>query len=100
MRKVKIKIKKNDIVKVMAGASKGKEGKIIKVFSKTYRAIIVRTKKEIKRKDGSYIRFDDNAAVIIDSNLEPRGTRVFGPVARELREHNYMKVISLAPEVL
>jgi len=65
-----------------------------------HRAIIVRTKKEIKRKDGSYIRFDDNAAVIIDSNLEPRGTRVFGPVARELREKKFMKIVSLAPEVI
>ena len=65
-----------------------------------HRAIVVRTKKEVKRKDGSYIRFDDNAAVIIDGNLEPRGTRVFGPVARELREKKFMKIVSLAPEVL
>ncbi len=65
-----------------------------------HRAIVVRTKKEIKRKDGSYIRFDDNAAVIIDGNLEPRGTRVFGPVARELREKKFMKIVSLAPEVI
>ena len=65
-----------------------------------HRAIVVRTKKEIKRKDGSYIRLDDNAAVIIDGNLEPRGTRVFGPVARELREKKFMKIVSLAPEVI
>ena len=65
-----------------------------------HRAIVVRTKKEVKRKDGSYIRFDDNAAVIIDGNLEPRGTRVFGPVARELREKKFMKIVSLAPEVI
>ncbi|MDO9549268.1 MAG: 50S ribosomal protein L14 [Candidatus Marinimicrobia bacterium] len=64
------------------------------------KAVIVRTKKEIRRKDGSYIRFDDNAAVLIDNNFEPRGTRIFGPVARELREKNYMKIVSMAPEVL
>ena len=64
------------------------------------KAVVVRTTKEIRRKDGSYIRFDDNAAVLIDTNLEPRGTRIFGPVARELREKNYMKIVSMAPEVL
>ena len=64
------------------------------------RAVIVRTKKEIKRPDGSYIKFDENAAVIIDKGNNPRGTRIFGPVARELREKNYMKIVSLAPEVL
>ena len=64
------------------------------------RAVIVRAKKEIRRKDGSYIRFDDNAAVIIDRLGEPIGTRVFGPVGRELREKKFMKIISLAPEVL
>ena len=63
-------------------------------------AVIVRTKKEIRRKDGSYIRFDDNAAVLIDENKEPVGTRIFGPVARELREMQYMKIVSLAPEVI
>lgn len=63
-------------------------------------AVIVRTKKEIRRKDGSYIRFDENACVIINKEGEPRGTRIFGPVARELREKNYMKIVSLAPEVL
>ena len=63
-------------------------------------AVIVRTKKEIKRPDGSYIKFDEIAAVIIDKGNNPRGTRIFGPVARELREKNYMKIISLAPEVL
>ncbi|MCF8008544.1 MAG: 50S ribosomal protein L14 [Halanaerobiales bacterium] len=63
-------------------------------------ALIVRTKKEMKRKDGSYIKFDDNAAVIIDNNDNPTGTRIFGPVTRELRDKNYMKIISLAPEVL
>jgi large subunit ribosomal protein L14 len=64
------------------------------------KAVIVRTKKEIRRKDGSYIRFDDNAAVILNPSDEPRGTRIFGPVARELREAGYMKIVSLAPEVL
>jgi large subunit ribosomal protein L14 len=63
-------------------------------------ALIVRTKKEMKRKDGSYIKFDENAAVIIDNNDDPTGTRIFGPVTRELRDKNYMKIISLAPEVL
>jgi len=65
-----------------------------------HKAVVVRTKKETKRKDGSYIRFDDNAVVIINENKEPRGTRVFGPVARELRERKFMKILSLAPEVL
>jgi large subunit ribosomal protein L14 len=64
------------------------------------RAVIIRTKKEIRRKDGSYIRFDQNAAVLIDKAKEPRGTRIFGPVARELREKEFMKIISLAPEVI
>ena len=64
------------------------------------RAVIVRTKKEIRRNDGSYIKFDDNAAVVIDNQLNPRGTRIFGPVARELRDKNFMKIVSLAPEVL
>ena len=64
------------------------------------KAVVVRVKKESKRKDGSYIRFDDNAIVIIDNQNEPAGTRVFGPVARELREKKYMKILSLAPEVI
>jgi large subunit ribosomal protein L14 len=64
------------------------------------RAVIVRTKKEVKRKDGTYIRFDENAAVLITNQNEPRGTRIFGPVARELREKQFMKIVSLAPEVL
>ncbi|MFT5832412.1 MAG: large subunit ribosomal protein L14 [Cognaticolwellia sp.] len=64
------------------------------------KAVVVRTKKEIRRKDGSYIRFDDNAAVLLNPSDEPRGTRIFGPVARELRERDYMKIVSLAPEVL
>ena len=64
------------------------------------RAVVVRVRKETRRKDGSYIRFDDNAAVLIDNQGEPRGTRIFGPVARELREKEFMKIVSLAPEVL
>ncbi|HRJ40234.1 MAG: 50S ribosomal protein L14 [Caldilineaceae bacterium] len=64
------------------------------------RAVIVRTRRSLRRKDGSYIRFDENAAVIIDDNQNPRGTRIFGPVARELRDGGYMKIVSLAPEVL
>lgn len=64
------------------------------------KAVVVRTTRETKRKDGSYIRFSDNAAVVLDDQGEPRGTRIFGPVARELREKQFMKIISLAPEVL
>jgi len=64
------------------------------------RAVLVRTKKEYRRRDGSYIRFDENAAVIINKDQEPVGTRIFGPIARELREKNFMRIISLAPEVL
>ncbi|MBI4656028.1 MAG: 50S ribosomal protein L14 [Elusimicrobia bacterium] len=70
-----------------------KKGEVVK-------AVVVRTKKEYKRKDGSYIRFDDNAACLIDTEGEPKGTRVFGPVARELRTKNFLKIISLAPEVI
>ena len=70
-----------------------KKGQVVK-------AVIVRTKKETRRKDGSFIRFDENAAVLINDQGEPRGTRIFGPVARELRERQYMKIVSLAPEVL
>lgn len=70
-----------------------KKGDIVK-------AVIVRTKKEIRRRDGSYIRFDQNAAVIINEQKEPRGTRIFGPVARELREKQFMRIVSLAPEVI
>ncbi|OON97454.1 MAG: 50S ribosomal protein L14 [Epulopiscium sp. Nele67-Bin005] len=70
-----------------------KKGEVVK-------AVVVRTKKEIRRADGSYIRFDENAAVIIKEDKNPRGTRIFGPVARELREKRYTKILSLAPEVL
>ena len=64
------------------------------------KAVIVRTRKEIRRKDGSYIRFDDNACVLLTASDEPRGSRIFGPVARELRDKDYMRIVSLAPEVL
>ena len=70
-----------------------KKGDVVK-------AVIVRTHKSYSRPDGSYIRFDDNAAVIINNDKQPKGTRIFGPVARELREHDFMKIVSLAPEVL
>jgi len=80
---------------VQAAAPGGsvKKGDVVK-------AVIVRTKKEIHRSDGSFIRFDDNAAVILDQQKNPKGTRIFGPVARELREKGFMKIVSLAPEVL
>ncbi len=80
-------------VKEAAPNSKVKKGDVIK-------AVVVRTRKEQPRPDGSFIRFDDNAAVIINNFREPVGTRIFGPVARELREKKYMKIVSLAPEVL
>jgi len=68
--------------------------------SDVVRAVVVRTKKSIRRQDGMYIRFDDNAAIIVNMENNPRGTRVFGPVAREIRDKNYSKIVSLAPEVL
>jgi large subunit ribosomal protein L14 len=67
---------------------------------KVYNAVVVRTRKEVRRRDGTYIRFDENAAVLIKEDGTPIGTRVFGPVARELRDKNYMKIVSLAPEVI
>ena len=101
-------------IKVLGGSRKryAKVGDIIVISIKkaipnaglkkgeVHRAVVVRTNKETKRKDGSYIRFDDNAVVIINDQKEPRGTRVFGPVARELREKKFMKILSLAPEVI
>ena len=80
-------------VKVATPGGSVKKGDVV-------RAVVVRTKKEFGRKDGTYIAFDENAAVIIDNQNNPRGTRIFGPVARELREKNFMKIVSLAPEVL
>jgi large subunit ribosomal protein L14 len=80
-------------VKSAAPGGQVKKGEIV-------RAVIVRTKKQYRRPDGTYIRFDDNAAVIINEAKQPKGTRIFGPVARELREKDYMRIVSLAPEVL
>lgn len=80
-------------VKSALSSSSMKKGTVSK-------AVVVRTKKEVRRKDGTYIRFDDNAAVLLNASDEPRGSRIFGPVARELREKQFMKIVSLAPEVL
>ena len=80
-------------VKSALSSSSMKKGTVSK-------AVVVRTKKEVRRKDGTYIRFEDYAAVLLNNNDEPRGTRIFGPVARELREKQFMKIVSLAPEVL
>ena len=80
-------------VKEAIPRSKVKKGEVM-------RAVVVRTAKEFRRKDGSYIKFDDNAAVLITNDMEPIGTRIFGPVARELRARQFMKIVSLAPEVL
>jgi len=101
-------------IKVLGGTRKkyGRLGDVIVVTVKkaipgglvkkgeVTKAVIVRTRKELRRKDGSYIRFDDNAAVLINGQKEPQGTRVFGPIARELREKKFMKILSLAPEVI
>jgi len=106
--------KKVMCIKVLGGSKRryGSVGDIIVVTVKSAvpggnvkkgelsRAVIVRTSKEIRRVDGSYVRFDDNAVVLINDQNEPKGTRIFGPVARELREKQFMKIVSLAPEVL
>tara|TARA_B100000579_G_C22160312_1_gene544912 strand:- start:73 stop:441 length:369 start_codon:yes stop_codon:yes gene_type:complete len=84
---------------IVVTVKKAIPGGIVKKGEVT-KAVIVRTRKELRRKDGSYIRFDDNAAVLINNQKEPQGTRVFGPVARELREKKFMKILSLAPEVI
>ena len=84
---------------VVASVKKAAPGGVVKKGD-VVKAVIVRTKREIGRADGTYIRFDENAAVIIKEDKNPRGTRIFGPVARELREKDYMKILSLAPEVL
>ena len=125
----KLKIKKGDSVQVLAGKDAGKRGTVSVVIPGSRRryagvgdiivgtvkqatpngavkkgevvtAVVVRTTKQHHRDDGTYIAFDENAAVIIDKDRNPRGTRIFGPVARELRERNFMKIVSLAPEVL
>ncbi|MDI6808110.1 MAG: 50S ribosomal protein L14 [Candidatus Eisenbacteria bacterium] len=101
-------------VKVLGGSKKryGRIGDIIVVSIRdaipgatikkgdVAKAVLIRTKKEMRRKDGSYVKFDENAAVLIDEQNEPRGTRIFGPVARELRDKKFMKIVSLAPEVI
>ena len=106
--------KKVQCIKVLGGTRRryGSVGDVIVVSIKSAvpggsvkkgevsRAVVVRTKKEVGRSDGSYIRFDDNAVVLINDQDEPKGTRIFGPVARELREKQFMKIVSLAPEVL
>jgi large subunit ribosomal protein L14 len=106
--------KKVQCIKVLGGSRRryGSVGDIIIVSIKSAvpggsvkkgeisKAVVVRTKKEVGRSDGSYVRFDDNAVVLINDQLEPKGTRIFGPVARELRERQFMKIVSLAPEVL
>ena len=106
--------KKLMIIRVLGGSKRrfGKIGDIVVASVKeanpggnvkkgeVVKAVIVRTKKELRREDGSYIKFDDNAAVVINDNKEARATRIFGPVARELRAKNFMRIVSLAPEVL
>jgi large subunit ribosomal protein L14 len=101
-------------IKVLGGSRRryARVGDVITIVVKTalpgstvkkksrHKAVIVRTKKEYKRRDGSYIRFDENACVLIDEHSEPRGTRIFGPVARELRDKRFMKIVSLASEVI
>ena len=108
------RIKKGDQVIVIAGKDKGKTGRVLKVMpdvdrvvvegvqrvTKHVKAVVVRARKERRRPDGSYIRFDENAAVILKNDGEPRGTRIFGPVGRELREKKFMRIVSLAPEVI
>lgn len=84
---------------IVASVKKATPGGVVKK-GEVVKAVIVRTKRGLKREDGSYIRFDENAAVIIKEDKTPKGTRIFGPVARELRDNDYMKIISLAPEVL
>ncbi|HOV69000.1 MAG TPA: 50S ribosomal protein L14 [Clostridia bacterium] len=84
---------------IVASVKTATPGGVVKK-GEVVRAVIVRTRQGIRRKDGTFIRFDDNAAVIINEQNQPRGTRIFGPIARELREKDYMKIISLAPEVL
>ena len=86
-------------IRVLGGSTR-RYANIGDIIVATVRAVVVRTKKGARRKDGSYIRFDENAAVIIKEDMNPRGTRIFGPVARELRDKKFMKIVSLAPEVL
>ena len=109
------KIRKGDNVVVLSGRDKGRRGAVLKVLDggqviveginkvkkgEVYDAVVVRTAKGVRRSDGSLIRFDGNAAVLLNNKLEPIGTRIFGPVTRELRSERFMKIVSLAPEVL
>ena len=112
----KIHVKRDDTVIVISGSSKGVIGKVLAVSpdegkvivegahvvkkGDVVKAVIVRSAKGLRREDGTYIRFDENAAVIIKEDKNPKGTRIFGPVAKELREKEYTKILSLAPEVL
>lgn len=84
---------------IVASVKEATPGGVVKKGD-VVKAVVVRTKKEIKRPDGSYIKFDENAAVVVKEDKSPRGTRIFGPVARELRDRDFMKIVSLAPEVL
>ena len=93
-----LKHKRTDRARVLAHKRHEENRERVKMH--VAKAVVVRTVKETRRKDGSYIRFDENAVVIINDNGEPRATRIFGPVARELREKKYMKIVSLAPEVI
>ena len=99
-----MRVKKGDTIKVLSGKDKGKTGEVLEILPKTnkivVKAVVVRSKKGARRADGSYVKFDENAAVIIREDGTPKGTRIFGPVARELRDKNYLKILSLAPEVL
>ena len=92
----KMHIKTGDTVVVLSGDDKGVQGEVIAVSPEEGKVIV----KGVRRADGSYLKFDENAAVIINEDKNPKGTRIFGPVARELREHEYTKILSLAPEVL
>ena len=96
----RVDIRRNDTVRVITASVKEAlpDGQVQK--GKVVKAVVVRTRKEQRRRDGTYIRFDQNAAVLINNEGEPIGTRVFGPVARELREKRFLKIVSLAPEVL
>ena len=92
--------RKVQCIKVLGGSKRRYAGLGDVIICSVVRCVVVRVKKEVRRADGSYIKFDQNAAVLIDTNGAPRGTRIFGPVARELRDKKYMKIVSLAPETL
>ncbi|MFD2881030.1 50S ribosomal protein L14 [Paenibacillus rhizoplanae] len=85
---------------IVCSVKQATPGGVVKKRGDVVRAVVVRTKRSVRRKDGSYIAFDENAAVVVKDDRSPRGTRIFGPVARELRDKDYMKIVSLAPEVI